>query len=76
MHVLLKKILMIFNIFLNCTKNNFDIIAITETQITKQVSLLNNLNLNSHSYEFTPTKTSADATLLYTANHLSYVAMT
>ena len=76
MHVLLKKILMIFNIFLNCTKNNFDIIAITETQITKQVSLLNNLNLNSHSYEFTPTKNSVDGTLLYIANHLSYVVMT
>ena len=33
---------------LNCTqkKKKFDIIAISETRITKQVSLLNNLNLN------------------------------
>ena len=31
---------------LSCTKKNFDIIAISETRITKQVSLLNNLNLN------------------------------
>ena len=30
---------------LDCTKNNFDIIGVTETRITKQVSLLNNLNL-------------------------------
>ena len=30
---------------LDCTKNNFDIIGVTKTRITKQVSLLNNLNL-------------------------------
>ena len=36
-------------------KNNFDIIGVTEARITKQVSLLNNLNLNNYSYEFTPT---------------------
>ena len=50
----------------------FDIIAISETTITKQVSLLNNLNLNNYSFEFTPTETSAGGTLLYIANHLSY----
>ena len=57
---------------LNCTKNFFDIIAISETRITKQVSLLNNLNLNNYSFEFTPTETSAGGTLLYIAKHLSY----
>ena len=57
---------------LSCTKKNFDIIAISETRITKQVSLLNNLNLNNYSFEFTPTETSASCTLLYIANHLSY----
>ena len=31
---------------LSCMKNNFDIIGVTETRITKQVYLLNNLNLN------------------------------
>ena len=56
---------------LSCTKN-FDIIAISETRITKQVSLLNNLDLNNYSVEFTPTETSAGGTLLYIANHLSY----
>ena len=50
----------------------FYIIAISETRITKQVSLLNNLNLNNYSFEFTPTETSAGGTLLYIANHLSY----
>ena len=57
---------------LSCTKKNFDIIAISETRIAKQVSLLNNLNLNNYSFEFTPTETSAGGTLLYIANHLSY----
>ena len=57
---------------LSCTKNKFDILAISETRITKQVSLLNNLNLNDYSFEFTPTETSAGGTLLYFANHLSY----
>ena len=49
-----------------------DTIAISKTRITKQVSLLNNLNFNSYFFEFTPTKTSASGTLLDIANHLSY----
>ena len=57
---------------LNCTKNLFDIIAISETRITKQVSSLNNLNLNNYSFEFTLTGTFAGGSLLYTANYLSY----
>ena len=57
---------------LNSNKKVFDIIAIGETRITKQVSLSNNFNLNNHSFEFTPTETSAGGTLLYIANHLSY----
>ena len=48
---------MIF-IILNCTKNNFDIIGITETIITKQVSLLN-LNFTTYPYEFAPSETTA-----------------
>ena len=57
---------------LSCTKTKFDIKTVTETRITKQVSLLNNLDLNNYSFEFTPTETSAGGTLLYIANHLSY----
>ena len=57
---------------LSCTKTKFDIIAISETRITKQVSLSNNLNLNNYSFEFTPTETSVGGTLLYIANHLPY----
>ena len=39
--------------------------AISETRITKQVSLSNNLNLNNYSFEFTPNETSAGGTFLY-----------
>ena len=60
---------------LSCTKNLFDIIALSETRITKNVSLLNNQNLNNYSFEFTPTETCAGGTLLYLANHIN-VAMT
>ena len=57
---------------LSCTNKNFDIIAITETRITKNVSIANNLNIKNYSTEFTPTESSAGGTLLYIANHLSY----
>ena len=46
--------------------------ATSGTKIAKQVSFLNNLNLNNFSFEFTPTETSLGGTLLYIANHLSY----
>ena len=57
---------------LSYTENNFHILAITETKITKQVSLSNNLNLNNFFYEFTPMETSAGGTLLCIVNHISY----
>ena len=57
---------------LSSTKTFFDIIAVSETRITKQVSLLKNLDLNHYSFEFTLTETSAGDILLYIANHLSY----
>ena len=71
MHVLLIRIDDLQHL-LSCTKNNFDMIEVTEERIAKQVSLSNNLNLNNYSYEFTPTETTAGGTLFYIANHLSY----
>ena len=50
----------------------FNIIAISETRITKIISLLINLDLNNFSFEFTPTETSTGVTLLYIDDHLSY----
>ena len=58
---------------LSCTKTIFDIIAVSETRITRNVSFLNNLSLNNYSFEFTLTETSAGATLLYIANHINAV---
>ena len=57
---------------LSCNKTKFDIIAISETRITKQVYLSNNLDLKNYSFEFTSTETSVFGTLLYITNHLSY----
>ena len=56
----LQHLLIALNIF-------FDKIAITKTT-TKNVSLLNNPNLDNYSFEFTPTETSGDGALLYIAN--------
>ena len=56
---------------LSCTNKNFDVIAISETRITKNISLTNNLIMNNFSFEFTPTVSSAGGTLLYVANQLS-----
>ena len=69
MHVLLIKILMTFNISRAALKTFLIyIIAISETRMSKQVSLSNDLNLN-YSFEFTPTETFAGGTLLSIANH-------
>ena len=57
---------------LSCTKKFFDVIALSETRITRNLSLLNNLKLNNYSFEFTPTETCGGGTLLYIANHLPY----
>ena len=57
---------------LKCTYKVFDIIAVTETRITKQTSLTTNINLRNYAIEFTRTDSSARGTLLYIANHLSY----
>ena len=47
-------------------------IAVNETRITRNASLLNNLNLNNYYFEFTQTETCAGGALPYIANHLSY----
>ena len=53
---------------LSCTKIFFVVITVSETRITKYISLLNNVNLNNYSFEFTPTETCAGGALLYIAN--------
>ena len=63
---------MLFFIISWLALKKIDIIAISETRTIKQVSLLNNLNLNNYSFEFIPNETSAGGTHLYIGNHLSY----
>ena len=53
------------------TNMNFDITAISETRITKNVNKIPNINFNNYVFELTPTESLARGTLIYTANHLA-----
>ena len=57
---------------LQSTNIQFDVIAITETRITNNIYVTQNIELSNYSFEHTPTESSAGGTLLYIANHLSY----
>ena len=57
---------------LQSTNIKFDVIAITDTQITKNTSVTQKIELSNYSFEHTPTESSSGGTLLYIANHLSY----
>ena len=57
---------------LKCTNKVFNIIAVSETRIQKQISCTTNINLKNYAIEFTPTESSAGGLLLYIASHLSY----
>ena len=57
---------------LKCTNKAFCIIAVSETRITKQISVTTNIKLKNYSIEFTPADSSAQGMLLYIASHLSY----
>ena len=51
---------------------NFDVIAISETRITKNKASIDNIELTNYSYEHCPTESSAGGTRLYIGNHLLY----
>ena len=57
---------------LKCANKLFDIVAVSETRITRNTSLTFNTNLQNYSFESTPTESCAGGTLLYIAKHLSY----
>ena len=57
---------------LQSTNIHFDVIAITEARIMRNISVTQNIELSNYSFEHTPTESSAGGTLLYIANHLSY----
>ena len=50
---------------LSCTNKIFDIIAITETRITENVSITNNLSIKNYSIEFTPAESLTSGTLVH-----------
>ena len=60
-----------------CSLNkNFDIIAVSETRISKKTSLTSNINLNNYYFETTPTESTADGTMVYASSRLSYKSRT
>ena len=48
-----------FEVFLNSTKINFDVIAVTESTILKDKADINNLKLQNYNMEFCPTSSNA-----------------
>ena len=61
---------------LKCKNKNFDIIAVSETKISKKTSLTSNINLNNYYFETTPTESTAGGTMFYVSNHFSYKSRT
>ena len=59
-----------------CSNKTFDILAVSETRISKKTSVIFNVNLNNYSFESTPTESSAGGTMLSIYNHLSYKPQT
>ena len=57
---------------LKCTNRSFNIFVVSETRITKITSLTSNINLQNYSFEFTPTESNEEGTLLNIAYHLFY----
>ena len=54
-----------FEYLLDSTNLKFDVIAISETRITKSKAQINHIDLTNYSYEYCPTESSAGGTLLY-----------
>ena len=61
-----------FEHLIQSTKTDFDIIAVSESRITKKKKLsLTDISIPNYSYEFCPTKANVGGTLIYIRNHLS-----
>ena len=59
---------------LKCTNKVFDIVAVSETRITRKTLLTSNINLKNYSFKFTPTQSNTGGTLYtllitYPINH-------
>ena len=58
---------MIFSTWSNA-QISLDIVAVSETRITKKTSLTSDIKLQNYPFELTPTESNAGETLLYIAN--------
>ena len=61
-----------FEHLIQLTKTDFDIIAVSESRITKKELPPIDISIPNYSYEFCPTEANAGGTLIYIRNHLSY----
>ena len=55
-----------------CIKKVLDVLAVSKTMITKEISLTSNINFQNYHFKFTSIESNAWGTLLYIANHLFY----
>ena len=60
---------------LKCTNKAFDIIAASETRISKK-TVISSVNLKNYSFQSAPKESSAGGTMLYISNHLFYKPQT
>ena len=60
-----------FEHLIQSTKTDFDIIAVSESRITKNKLPPVDISIPNYSYEFCPMEANAGDTLIYTSNHLS-----
>ena len=61
-----------FEHLIQSTKPDFDIIAVSKTEITKNKLPPIDISIPNYSYEFYPTEANAGGTLIHIRNHLSY----
>ena len=61
-----------FENLIQSTKTDFDIIAVSETRITKNKPPPIDVNISNYSYKFCPTEAKAGGSLIYISNHLPH----
>ena len=58
--------------FIKSTNISFDIMAILDTKILKDTSIVKTINIPNFSFEFSPTESTAGGTILDIADHIAY----
>ena len=68
----LSKVIDDFEHLIQSTKTDFDIIAVSESRITKNKLPPIDVSIPNYSYKFCPTEANPGGNLIYIRNHLSY----